>query len=92
MSTYYLAMNWSVYSHDVIYFNNLNAFKCQLMCICEYDPVLGKCRPFYNDKSDSIDITDFIKQTNFFISCNVCYLNLYISSKPWFYTFFFTIS
>ena len=32
---------------------------------------------------------DFIKETNLFINCNVCYLNFYISSKPWFYTFFF---
>jgi len=29
------------------------------------------------------------KKPIFFISCNVCYLNFYISSKPWFYTFLF---
>jgi len=41
---------------------------------------------------DNQTISDFIKETNFFINCNLCYLNFYISSKPWFYTFFFTIS
>jgi len=33
-----------------------------------------------------------IIETIFFIDCNVSYLNFYISSKPWFYTSFFTIS
>jgi len=37
-------------------------------------------------------LNDFIKETNLLINCNVCYLNFYISSKPWFYTFSFTIS
>jgi len=34
----------------------------------------------------------YIKETHFFIISNVCYLNFYIISKPWFYTFFFNIS
>jgi len=45
--------------------------------------------------SHSIDnqtIIDFIKETIILINCNVCYLNFYISCRPWFYTFFFTIS
>jgi len=41
---------------------------------------------------DNQTIMDFNKETKFFINCNVCYLNFYISFKPWFYTFFFTIS
>ena len=41
---------------------------------------------------DNQTIIDFIRETNCFISCNVCYLNFYISSKPWFYTLFFPIS
>jgi len=41
---------------------------------------------------DNQTVIDFIKETNIFINRNVSYLNFYISSKPCFYTFFFTIS
>ena len=30
----------------------------------------------------------FYQRNNFFVNCNVCYLNFYIRSKPFFYTFF----
>jgi len=33
-------------------------------------------------------IIAFIKEIHFITNCNVCYLNFYISSKPWFYTFY----
>ena len=49
------------------------------------------CWDFLQELFYSIDyqaIIDFMKETNFFINCNVCYLNVYISSMPWFYTFF----
>ena len=39
---------------------------------------------------DNQTIIDFIKETNFFINCNLYYRNFYISSKPWFYAFFLT--
>ena len=38
---------------------------------------------------DNKTIIDFIKETNFFINCNVCYLNFYSRFKSCFYTFFF---
>jgi len=36
-------------------------------------------------------VIDFIKESIFITSCNVSYLNFYISSKTWFYTLFFTV-
>jgi len=50
-------------------------------------------RPFFWFAKEVITYVNvFIKDTIFLINYNASYLNFYISSKPWFYTFCFTIS